>query len=64
MEAMTSATWRKSSYSGGSGSSSCVEVRTVPGSVAVRDSKNPHGPALPLTPEAWRKFTAWVKTTD
>jgi hypothetical protein len=41
--------WRKSSYSGAQ--SDCVEVGTVGERVAVRDSKNPTGPALLLTHE-------------
>ncbi|CAL9570146.1 hypothetical protein SUDANB145_04807 [Streptomyces sp. enrichment culture] len=47
----------KSSYSSGSGE--CVEVaRNVPGTVAVRDSKDPDdGPILRLGPEAWGCFT-------
>ena len=54
------ATWRKSSYSGGS--SNCVEVAGgLPGAVGVRDSKDPAGPALVVTPGAWRDFTARVK---
>lgn len=36
--------WRKSSYSGGSGQGSCVELRGD--LAAVRDSKNPSGPTL------------------
>jgi hypothetical protein len=44
------AEWRKSSFSGGSGGN-CVEVATnLPGVIAVRDSKDPDGPALALTP--------------
>lgn len=39
----------KSSYSSGNGE--CVEVaRNVPGTVAVRDSKQPGGPVLRVTP--------------
>ena len=38
--------WRKSSYSGGSGSSDCVEVAFVANEVGVRDSKNTEGPTL------------------
>ncbi|AEM81476.1 DUF397 domain-containing protein [Streptomyces violaceusniger] len=35
----------------------CVEVATnVPGTVAVRDSKNPGGPILRFTPAAWADF--------
>jgi hypothetical protein len=58
---LTRATWRKSSYSGNNGGN-CAEVaRNLPGAVALRDSKDPHGPVLVVTPEAWRAFTAAVK---
>lgn len=51
---LSDAVWRKSSRSTGSGQN-CVEVATdLPGLVAVRDSKNPEGPALVLTPTQWR----------
>jgi hypothetical protein len=54
------AVWRKSSYSGGNGGN-CVELaRNLPGVVAVRDSKNPEGPVLIFTPDAWRAFLASV----
>jgi Domain of unknown function (DUF397) len=32
-----------------------------PGRVAVRDSKDPDGPALAFTPQAWKAFTRRVK---
>jgi hypothetical protein len=38
-------TWRKSSHSGSDGGE-CVELAGVDGKVAVRDSKDPHGPVL------------------
>ncbi len=49
--------WRKSSHSGGNGA--CVEIR-VPAAdlVAVRDSKDPEGPQLHFSPEAWHAFAA------
>lgn len=54
---LTSATWRKSSYSSNNGN--CVEVaRNLPGAVAVRDSKNPDGPALVFTADEWRAFVS------
>ena len=55
------ADWRKSSYSGTNGGN-CVEVaRNLPGIVAVRDSKDPAGPALAFTPADWEAFTAGLK---
>ena len=58
---LTHAEWRKSRRSGGNGGA-CVEVaRRLPGVVAVRDSKNPEGPKLTLTPAGWRSFTASVQ---
>ena len=47
--------WRKSSRSG-NGGGNCVEVAFVPTAVAVRDSKNPTGPALAFPTTAWRGF--------
>ena len=48
----------KSSYSNGQGGA-CVEVaRNLPGTVAVRDSKNPRAAALAFPPSAWRTFLA------
>jgi hypothetical protein len=45
-------TWRKSGYSV---ENNCVEV-AFGGIVAVRDSKNPAGPILAVSPTAWRAF--------
>jgi hypothetical protein len=58
---LSSAEWRKSSRSGSNGGN-CVEVAaSPPGLVAVRDSKNPDGPALTFTPAGWQSFTASIK---
>ncbi|MEV4101323.1 DUF397 domain-containing protein [Nonomuraea sp. NPDC049649] len=58
---LAGAVWKKSSRSGGNGGN-CVEVTTdFPGFIAVRDSKNPHGPALIFTPGEWRAFLSGVK---
>ena len=58
---MTGAVWRKSSYSSANGGA-CVEVaRNLPGVVAVRDSKDPDGPALTVSPAQWQSFTAAVR---
>jgi hypothetical protein len=62
---VTIAGWRKSSRSSGGQQGSCVEVaRGLPGAVAVRDSKDPHGPVLTLAPGAWRDLIADVKTVE
>ena len=54
------AVWRKSSYSGTQGN--CVEVATnLPGIVAVRDSKDPEGARLIVSPDAWRAFITRVR---
>jgi hypothetical protein len=47
--------WHKSTRS--SGNAACVEVADLPGGTAVRDSKNPTGPALRLPTAAWAVFT-------
>jgi hypothetical protein len=47
--------WRKSSYSG-SENQNCVEVASADGCIATRDSKNPTGPALLFTQDAWTSF--------
>lgn len=55
--------WLRSSYS--TGANNCVETaRPGPGPcaglLAVRDSKNPAGPALLFSPGSWADFTAAV----
>lgn len=52
---MTEFRFNKSSYSEPNGE--CVEVaRSVPGTVAVRDSKQTRGPVLVMTADAWAAF--------
>ncbi|USA01992.1 DUF397 domain-containing protein [Streptomyces lydicamycinicus] len=52
--------WFKSSYSNNGGD--CIEVAgNVPGAVPVRDSKDPHGPALTFSVNGWSSFVAAVK---
>jgi len=49
-------TWRKSSYSGGSVGTDCVEVAVSREMIGVRDSKNLPGPILTFPISAWRHF--------
>ncbi|WFE32817.1 DUF397 domain-containing protein [Micromonospora sp. WMMD975] len=52
--------WRTSSRSTDSGGN-CVEVAgNLPGVVLVRDSKDPSGPALAFTPDAWCSLVAYL----
>ncbi|NUK70868.1 DUF397 domain-containing protein [Streptomyces lunaelactis] len=53
------ATWTKSSYSGSSGGD-CVEVAACPAAVAVRDSKNPEGPALTVAAATFAAFVEFA----
>jgi hypothetical protein len=59
MEDIADELWFKSSRSAANGA--CVEVAFVTEAVAVRDSKNPTGPALRFSPDAWRDFVASVR---
>ncbi|MEU7283207.1 DUF397 domain-containing protein [Streptomyces sp. NPDC045431] len=55
----TELAWFKSSYSS-SQNDSCVEVATCASTVHVRDSKDPAGPQLALSPAAWAAFVPHV----
>ncbi len=55
--------WRASSYSSPQGGN-CVEVADLPDGRAVRDSKNPTGPALVFTAAEWVAFTADVRAGE
>ncbi|GHF58502.1 DUF397 domain-containing protein [Streptomyces thermodiastaticus] len=55
--------WLRSSYS--TGANNCVETARpasgpCAGLLAVRDSKDPAGPALLFSPASWTRFTAAV----
>lgn len=54
--------WQKSSRSSAEGQ--CVEVARLTGTVATRDSKDPQGPALTFSGDAWLSFVAGVKAGE
>ncbi|WP_030754938.1 DUF397 domain-containing protein [Streptomyces griseus] len=51
------AAWRKSSYSGDNGGE-CIEIADLSAHVAVRDSKNPEGPAFLAGTAAFAAFVS------
>jgi hypothetical protein len=60
---LSQAEWAKSSYSNGDGGA-CVEwapAHVAAGTIPVRDSKDPRGPALHFTADAWRAFVSAVR---
>ncbi|GAB3808720.1 DUF397 domain-containing protein [Micromonospora zhanjiangensis] len=64
MAELTGAQWRKSTRSGDN-NGACVEVAdNLPDLVAVRDSKDPDGPALTFSPTAWTAFVQVAKSAS
>ncbi|MBB5936723.1 DUF397 domain-containing protein [Streptomyces zagrosensis] len=67
MKADSRQRWVASSYSGANGGQ-CVEWAPdhahTHGLVPVRDSKNPHGPALAFEASAWSAFVAGIKAGE
>lgn len=58
---MLTSTWRKSRRSEIHGA--CVEARRDPGgTVSLRDSRDPGGPTLTFTPEAWTALLSMTPT--
>ncbi|MER7482209.1 DUF397 domain-containing protein [Streptomyces sp. NPDC126510] len=60
---LSTAKWRKASYSGNAEGSACVEVAdAIPALIPVRDSKTPLAPVLAFTPDAWGAFVVALKS--
>ncbi|MFE7590336.1 DUF397 domain-containing protein [Kitasatospora sp. NPDC057512] len=60
---LAGATWRKSRYSANQGN--CIEVADgFTGTVPVRDSKDPDGPALVFQAAAWSAFVTALKAGE
>jgi Domain of unknown function (DUF397) len=57
---LSRAAWYKSSRSGPN-CDNCVEVAFLTAAIAVRDSKNPTGPALIFKRERWDAFVGGAK---
>lgn len=56
---LSRAHWKKSSRSSGNGQ--CVEVADLVHAVAMRDSKDPDGPALVFDRDGWMRFLAGAR---
>lgn len=57
------AQWRKSTRSNGNGGD-CIEIALDGEHRAVRDSKDPTGPALMFTAAVWATFNAAVRSGE
>ncbi|WP_026415772.1 DUF397 domain-containing protein [Actinomadura oligospora] len=53
--------WRKSSYSGDTGGSTCVEVAALEPLIGIRDSKAPDEPHLHVSREAFGSLLASLR---
>ncbi|MBE1532605.1 DUF397 domain-containing protein [Actinomadura algeriensis] len=58
---LRNAKWRKSTYTTSNGGN-CVELAGLPGTVAVRDSKDPEGPVLLLSRATLRQAVQAAST--
>jgi hypothetical protein len=56
---LSRALWQRSSQDGAA--ENCVEVAFIDDAIAVRDSRDPDGPALIYTRDEWDAFIGGVK---
>ncbi|MBL7512933.1 DUF397 domain-containing protein [Frankia sp. CNm7] len=54
--------WRRSSFCGAD--TACVDVAIGPRGIAVRDSKDPHGPVLRFSAREWETFLLGVHNRE
>ncbi|MEW1659749.1 DUF397 domain-containing protein [Streptomyces sp. NPDC093707] len=59
-----SVNWYSSSYSNDQGGQCVQGGKLSNGSMAVRDSKHPHGPAFIFPASAWNAFVGAVKDNE
>jgi hypothetical protein len=55
--------WTKSTHSG-SNNNDCVEVKAGDEAILVRDSKDPDGPRIEVTPTEWSAFLAYAASCE
>jgi len=60
MDSTSQQRWRTSSYTGANGGN-CIEVGHAGPLIAIRDTKDRHGPALIFTTATWKQFASQVK---
>jgi hypothetical protein len=60
MDHLDGLAWRTSSYSGSNGGN-CIQVAATMNTVAVRDSKDPHGHVLAFGAQDWKRFADRLK---
>lgn len=58
---LSTATWRKASRSSNNGGN-CVELGRAGDVLAIRDSKDPHGPKILLSPSAVQHLAQLLKS--
>lgn len=63
MHDLSGARWIKAARSNPTGDN-CVELAGLPGGIAVRDSKDPDGPVLRFTADAWRGLTGRIREAE
>jgi hypothetical protein len=54
--------WRKSSHS--NGQANCVEIAAASSGIAIRDSKDPHGPVLLVSRDGMAAFLAGIRNGE